>query len=391
MAVAKFAELATIVEPLAVVNPSEFVNNDVEVTPANVVFPVTFKTPATLSVPVTLDEAATNPPKNSAVVVEKAPRAITDCNVSRLTAAQFVPFARQTAIPPTKRLVVVTVVADNVPAFKEFPVAFPKVRVPIEPVLAFSVVDVTAPTVIVPVTPRDEAVALTSVAFPVTFNVPATFNVPVTLDEAATNPPRSSSVVVVKFPRAVTVANVSLKTVPAGQPTPLERQTAKPMTVAVAKFPEFAIIVVPLAVLNPSEPANNDVEVTPASVEEPVITNVPPFNAPTVAVLIFALVPEAAVKPNEFVESAVEVTPASVELPVTFKLPATFNVPVTLDEAATNPPNKVSVDVAIAPLLDTVSNVSDSAAVAGQFVPSTKQTTRPFTKSAVVVTVVTFK
>jgi hypothetical protein len=40
--------------------------------------PVTFKSPATLRVPVTEEEAATNPPKNWAVVVVKLPRAVTD-------------------------------------------------------------------------------------------------------------------------------------------------------------------------------------------------------------------------------------------------------------------------------------------------------------------------
>jgi hypothetical protein len=190
--------------PDAVVNPSDEVNSDVDVTPASVVLPVTSKLPATFKVPVTLDEAATNPPKNSTVVVVNDPRAVTDWRVSRPTAAQFVPFARQTAIPPTKRLVVVTVVAERVPTFNELPVALPKVRVPIEPVFAFNVVDVTTPAVIVPVTPSEEAVALASVVLPVTFKVPATFNVPVTELDAATNPPKNCAVVVVNDPRAVT-------------------------------------------------------------------------------------------------------------------------------------------------------------------------------------------
>jgi hypothetical protein len=171
------------------------------------------------------------------------------------------------------------------------------------------------------VNPSDEVkseveVTPTSVVFPVTFNIPATFSVPVTDEEAATNPPNKSIVVVVKLPRAVTVANVSLKTVPAGQPTPLDRQMAKPMTVAVAKLPELATIAEPLAVVNPSE----------------------------------------------FVNNAVEVTPTNVVFPVTFNAPATFSVPVTDEEAATNPPNRVSVDVATLPRFVTLSKVSDSAA-----------------------------
>jgi hypothetical protein len=111
------------------------------------------------------------------------------------------------------------------------------------------------------VNPSDEVkseveVTPANVVLPVTFKAPATLSVPVTLDEAATNPPNRSIVVVVKFPRAVTVASVSLKTVPAGQPTPLERQTAKPMTVAVAKLPEFAMIELPVADEKLSKPVD---------------------------------------------------------------------------------------------------------------------------------------
>jgi hypothetical protein len=428
--VAEFAFNVVDVTAPAVIVP--VTPSDEAVALASVVLPVTFNVPATFKVPVTLEDAATNPPKNSAVVVVNDPRAITDCNVSRPTAAQFVPFARQTAIPPTKRLVVVTVVAESVPTFNALPVAFPKVSVPIEPIfelielpvaevkvrrpVAARLVAVVFASVEEPVTisvppfkepmvarliftdvpdavvnpselvKSDVEVTPTSVVLPVTFNVPATFKVPVTELDAATKPPRSSSVVVVKFPRAVTVASVSESTVPAGQPTPLERQTAKPMTVAVAKFPEFAIIVVPLAVLNPSEPANNDVDVTPASVEEPVTTNVPPFNAPTLAVLIFALVPEAAVKPKEFVNSDVEVTPTKVALPVTLNVPATFKVPVTLEDAATNPPKNSAVVVVNDPRAITDCNVS--IPTAAQFVPFARQTAIPPTKRLVVVTVV---
>jgi hypothetical protein len=335
-------------------------------------------------------------------------------------------------MPPTKRLVVVTVVADNVPAFNEFPVAFPKVSVPIDPMfelielpvadvkvrrpVAARLVAVVLASVEEPVTisvppfkepivarliftdvpdavvnpselvKSDVEVTPTRVASPVTFNVPATFKVPVTELDAATKPPRSSIVVVVNDPRAVTVANVSLKTVPAGQPTPLERQMAKPMTVAVAKFPELATIEDPLAVVNPSELVKSEVDVTPASVEEPVITRVPPFNTPMLAVLIFALVPEAAVKPKEFVNSDVEVAPASVVLPVTFNVPATFRVPVTELDAATNPPKNSTVVVVNDPRAVTDWRVSRPTAA--QFTPFARQTAIPPTKRLVVVTVV---
>ena len=53
--------------------------------------------PTTTNVPVTLEEAATNPPKNWAVVVVKLPRAVADWRVSRPEeAGQLVPSERQT-------------------------------------------------------------------------------------------------------------------------------------------------------------------------------------------------------------------------------------------------------------------------------------------------------
>jgi hypothetical protein len=161
-------------------------------------------------------------------------------------------------------------------------------------------VALTVPAVTVPVTPSEDAVAFASVVLPVTFNVPATFKVPVTEDEAATNPPKNSRVDVVNDPRAVTVASVSLKTVPAGQPVPFARQTAKPITVAVAKFPELAMIEEPVAELNESKPVE---------------------------------------------AKLVDVALWSDVSPVTLSAPATFNVPVTLDEAATKPPKNSSVVV----------------------------------------------
>ncbi len=73
--------------------------------------------PATAKVPVTEEEAATNPPKNWAVVVVKLPRAVTDWRVSRPEAAgQLVPEARHTATPLTNTAVEDTVVAWMVEA-----------------------------------------------------------------------------------------------------------------------------------------------------------------------------------------------------------------------------------------------------------------------------------
>jgi hypothetical protein len=160
---------------------------------------------------------------------------VTDCKVSRPIVAQFVPFARQTAIPPTKRLVVVTVAAERVPAFKELPVAFPNVSVPIEPM--------------------------------------------------------------------------------------------------------FELIELPVAEVKVRRPvAARFVAVVFASVEEPVTISVPPFKEPIVARLMFIDVPDAVVNPSELVNNEVDVTPTRVVFPVTLKAPAMFKVPVTLDEAATNPP-----------------------------------------------------
>ncbi len=67
--------------------------------------------------------------------------------------------------------------------------------------------------------------------------------------------------------------------------------------------------------------------------------------------------------------------------------PRTVKVLVTVVEAETRPPNKETVDVAVAPRAVTVANVSLSAnKYAGQLVPVDKQTVRPFTKSEVVET-----
>jgi hypothetical protein len=346
------------------------------------VSPVTFRAPATFKVPVTLDEAATKPPNRSSVDVAKFPRFVTEASVSlsdRRYAGQPVPFARQTAKPITvavAKFPELATIEEPVAELNESkpveaklvdvalwsdvsPVTFnvPPFNAPIVAVLMLALVPLAAPNPsefvnkLVDVTPA-------RVVSPVTLSAPITFNVPVTEDEAATNPPKNSRVVVVNDPRAVTVANVSLNTVPAGQPVPFARQTAKPITVAVAKLAELAIIVVPLAVLNPREPTNNEVEVASTSVVLPVTFKVPPFKAPMVAVLMLALVPVAALKPTEFVKRLVDVTPASVESPVTFRVPATFKVPVTLDEAATNPPNKLRVDVAKFPRFVTEARVS---------------------------------
>jgi len=174
-------------------------------------------------------------------------------------------------------LVVVTVVAERIPAFNELPVAFPKVRVPIEPI--------------------------------------------------------------------------------------------------------FELIELPVAEVKVRRPvAARLVAVVFASVEEPVTTNVPPFNEPIVAKLILADVPEAVVNPSDEAKSEVDVTPTNVVLPVTFNTPATLSVPVTLDEAATNPPKNCAVVVVKDPRAVTDWRVSRKPVE--QFVPSARQTDWPLTMMA---------
>jgi hypothetical protein len=52
----------------------------------------------------------------------------------------------------------------------------------------------------------------------------------------------------------VTLCKVSESTVPLGQPTPLCKHTATPITVAVEKVPMLAKICVPVAVENDNNP-----------------------------------------------------------------------------------------------------------------------------------------
>jgi hypothetical protein len=67
--------------------------------------------------------------------------------------------------------------------------------------------------------------------------------------------------------------------------------------------------------------------------------------------------------------------------------PRTVKVEVTVEEAATNPPNNESVVVAEEPRAVTVARVSVSAnKYAGQLVPVLRHTVRPFTKRLVVET-----
>jgi hypothetical protein len=77
--------------------------------------PVTFwrlVSPSTVRVEVTVEDDPTNPPYNWRVEVAKLPRAVTSARVEVLAALwtkQFVPFARQTALPFTKMALALSV------------------------------------------------------------------------------------------------------------------------------------------------------------------------------------------------------------------------------------------------------------------------------------------
>lgn len=139
---------------------------------------------------------------------------------------------------------------------------------------------------------------------PVTFKVPATLSVPVTELDAATNPPKNSTVVVVKLPRAVTDWRVSDKTVPEGHPTPDWRQTATPMTVAVEKVPILAVIWVPVAEAKERRPVEAKLVLVPlVSVVfwrevEPETVTVPRVTEAAESVFVLSEEPVALVNPR---------------------------------------------------------------------------------------------
>jgi hypothetical protein len=95
--------------------------------------------------------------------------------------------------------------------------------------------------------------------------------------------------------------------------------------------------------------------------------------------------------PPPVTANAVVVIAENVALtPITFcrlVFPRTVKVEVTVELAATNPPNKLSVEVALDPRAVTVARVSVSAKrYAGQLVPVDRHTVLPFTKRLVVET-----
>lgn len=253
---------------------------------------------------------------------------------------------------------------------------------------------------------------------------------PVTVKSLVVRPPKNWTVVVVNEPRAVTLCKVSLSTVPLGQPTPLCKHTATPMTVAVENVPMFARICAPVAVENESNPVLAKFvevpfvsvvlwsDVRPETVAVPKVTEpadkmlvlskvpVAPANERLVAkkFVVVASVPVAEVQVRlvalteaaESVEAMrfvisplvakrfvvvalvpvafVKVTPAREELPVT------DNVPVALMSLVRRPPKSVSVVVVKAPRLVADWRVSTSTdEVEGQPTPFCRQIPCPAT------------
>lgn len=260
--------------------------------------------------------------------------------------------------------------ALSVFAFKEVPVAFEKPRfvpkrfvdvvfVPVAFVqvrfVVLSVVTVNEDTTKFVNDPfvakRFVVVTFAPVAFvkvtPVRDELPVTLNVPVAEILEVVSPPNNVTLDVANAPRFVTEARVSTSAPALGQPTPFCKQIPCPATVAVANEAIFANKLVVVAV--PKEPT----PVTPRDVD---VTFVP--------------------------VAFVNVTRPSVEES------ATVSVPVTLALEVVSPPKNVTLEVANAPRFVTDASVSLSVPEAGQFVPSARHTFRPFTKSAVVVTVV---
>jgi len=240
----------------------EFTNED---TTRKLVVAFVMEALAIVAVPVTEASEVESPPKSCTVVVVNDPRAVTDWRVSRpivLEKLQFDPSAKQMAWPETvavaneaefaKRLVAVAVMAVEVPTFKRSPVALPKVRFVIVPLVAKRFVVVTEMAdkeVIVPLvetkvsivplvavtseTNKEEPVALPKVAFwrlvlPSTVRTPETVAEVLKTKSAVEVPPANCRAFVVVLPAFVTVWRFGV--VPEGQLVPLARHTAIPPT-----------------------------------------------------------------------------------------------------------------------------------------------------------------
>ncbi len=199
--------------------------------------------------------------------------------------------------------------------------------------------------------------------------------VPVAVRSEVERPPKSWTVVVVKLPRAVTDCNVSRPTVFVKlQNEPFERQTPCPDTVAVAKEAILAWRVDAVAL---------PIVAVPVTVEEAVRRLVPVAEVKDKLVTVpealmreamEALVAERLVVVTEVPVAFVKLMPWALVSPVTFKVPATLSVPVTDEEAATNPPKNWAVVVVNDPRAVTDCKVSLSTVPAGQPTPEAKHT-----------------
>jgi hypothetical protein len=102
--------------------------------------PLAIKTPFTVALVLKTKSAVDVPPANWIAFVVVLPAFVTVWRLGVVPLGQFVPLARQTAMPPTKMAEEVTVLADKVRAFSVEPVAFWKLSVAIVPEVEVRVV-----------------------------------------------------------------------------------------------------------------------------------------------------------------------------------------------------------------------------------------------------------
>ena len=223
--------------------------------------------------------------------------------------------------------------------------------------------------------------------------------VPVTEASEVERPPKSWTVVVVKLPRAVTDWRVSESTVPAGQPTPFERQIACPDTVAVAKEAAFA--------KRFEEEAVTAVEVPTVRRSPVAFVNVRFVMVPLVAkrfVVVTEMADKLVIVPLE--ETKVSIVPLvavrsetksedpvalvkvvfwRLVLPSTVRTPFTVALVLKTKSAVLVPPANWRAFVVVLPAFVTVWRFG--VVPVGQLVPFAKHTAIPPTKMAEEVTV----
>lgn len=95
--------------------------------------PFAVKTPFTVALVLKTKSAVEVPPANWIAFVVVEPAFVTVCKFGVVPVGQLVPFARHTAMPPTKMAEEVTVLAESVEALSVVPVALPKLKVAIVP------------------------------------------------------------------------------------------------------------------------------------------------------------------------------------------------------------------------------------------------------------------